>query len=76
MFPHTIEFAETHRLATQVEERLSLDLEMPSDVPVAWSPLRPSLPRARPSVSLPSNSTNRRLAPCHSVSLFPRSLSF
>ncbi len=37
MFPHTIEFAETHRLATQVEERLSLDLEMPSDVPARWS---------------------------------------
>lgn len=32
LFPHTMELGEAHRLATLVEERLSLDLEMPSEV--------------------------------------------
>jgi dipeptidyl aminopeptidase/acylaminoacyl peptidase len=84
LFPLTFEFAETHRLPAQVEERFSLDLEMSSDVPVAWSPLRPSLLRARPSallrlptppiaVSLPVIPFPCFLAPCLS---YPWSLPY
>ena len=32
LFPHTMELGEAHRLATLVEERVSLDLEIPSEV--------------------------------------------
>jgi cation diffusion facilitator family transporter len=32
LFPHTMSLGEAHRLATMVEERLTQDLEMPSDV--------------------------------------------
>jgi cation diffusion facilitator family transporter len=32
LFPHTMSLGEAHRLATLVEERLALDLEMPSEV--------------------------------------------
>jgi cation diffusion facilitator family transporter len=32
LFPHTMPLGEAHRLATNVEERLALDLEMPAEV--------------------------------------------
>jgi cation diffusion facilitator family transporter len=32
LFPHTMELGEAHRRATQVEDRLTLDLEIPSEV--------------------------------------------
>jgi divalent metal cation (Fe/Co/Zn/Cd) transporter len=32
LFPDGIKLGEAHRLATQVEERLALDLEMPAEV--------------------------------------------
>ena len=43
LFPQTIELVETHRLATPPEGRFTLDLEMPSDVPVEWPPTLPQL---------------------------------
>ena len=39
LFPHTMELGEAHRRATRVEERLTIDLEVPSKVTTHWDSL-------------------------------------